>query len=43
MEIAAEKAPAPVAWEENIRALRTAPVPRRTAGNMLAKTAANQK
>lgn len=42
MEIAAEKAPVPVAGE-NIRALRTAPAPRRTVGNMLAKNAANQK
>lgn len=42
MEIAAEKAPAPVAGE-NIRALRTALVLRRTADNMLAKNAANQK
>ena len=42
MEIAAEKAPAPVVGE-NIRALRTAPAPRRTVGNMLAKNAANQK
>lgn len=42
MEIAAEKAPAPVAWE-NIRALGTAPALRRTVGNMLAKNAANQK
>ena len=39
MEIAAEKAPAPVAGEENIRALAL----RRTVGNMLAKNAANQK
>ena len=43
MEIAAEKAPAPVAGDENIRALRTALSLRRTAGNMLAKNAANQK
>ena len=42
MEIAAEKAPAPVAGE-NIRALRTAPALRRTVGNMLVKNAANQK
>ena len=42
MEIAAEKAPAPVVGE-NICALRTALVLRRTVGNMLAKTAANQK
>ena len=43
MEIAAEKAPAPVVWEENIRALGTALAPCRTVGNMLAKNAANQK
>lgn len=43
MEIAAKKAPAPVAVEENIRALRTALAPRRTVGNILAKNAANQK
>ena len=43
MEIAAEKAPAPVAGEENIRAPGTALAPRRTVGNMLAKNAANQK
>lgn len=43
MEIAAEKAPAPVAGEENIRALGTALVLCRAAGNMLAKNAANQK
>ena len=43
MEIAAEKAPAPVAGEENIRALGTAPALRRTVGNMLTKNAANQK
>lgn len=43
MEIAAEKAPAPVAGEENIRALRTAPALRRTVGNMLAKNAVSQK
>lgn len=42
MEIAAEKAPAPVAGE-NIRALGTALVLRRTVGNMLAKNAASQK
>ena len=42
MEIAAKKAPAPVAGE-NIRALGTALALRRTAGNMLAKNAANQK
>ena len=42
MEIAAKKAPAPVAGE-NIRALGTALAPRRTAGNMLAKNDANQK
>lgn len=42
MEIAAKKVPAPVAGE-NIRALGTALAPRRTAGNMLAKNAANQK
>lgn len=42
MEIAAEKVPAPVAGE-NIRALGTALALRRTAGNMLAKSAANQK
>ena len=42
MEIAAEKAPAPVV-RENIRALGTALVLRRTVGNMLAKNAANQK
>ena len=42
MEIAAEKAPAPVAGE-NIRVLRTALAPRRIVGNMLAKNAANQK
>ena len=42
MEIAAEKAPAPVAGE-NIRALGTALAPRHTVGNMLAKNAANQK
>ena len=42
MEIAAEKAPAPVAGE-NIRALGTALALRRAAGNMLAKNAANQK
>lgn len=41
MEIAAEKAP--VAGEENIRALGTALALRRTVGNMLAKNAANQK
>ena len=43
MEIAAEKAPAPVAGEENIRALGTALALRRTVGNMLAKNAASQK
>ena len=43
MEIAAKKAPAPVAGEENIRALGTALAPRRTVGNMLAQNAANQK
>ena len=43
MKIAAEKAPAPVAGEENIRALRTALALRRTVGNMLANNAANQK
>lgn len=37
-----EKMPVPVAWE-NIRALGTALAPCRTAGNMLAKNAANQK
>ena len=42
MEIAAKKAPAPVAGE-NIRALGTALTPRRTVGNMLANNAANQK
>ena len=42
MEIAAEKAPAPVVGE-NIRALGTALVLRRIAGNMLAKNAASQK
>ena len=42
MEIAAKKAPAPVAGE-NIRALGTALALRRTVGNMLAKSAANQK
>lgn len=42
MEIAAKKAPAHVAGE-NIRALGTALAPRRTAGNMLAKNANNQK
>lgn len=42
MEIAAEKAPAPVAGE-NIRALGTALAPRRTVGNMLAKNAVSQK
>ena len=42
MEIAAEKAPAPVAGE-NIRALGTALAPRRIVGNMLAKNAVNQK
>ena len=42
MEIAAEKVPAPVAGG-NIRALGTAMALRRTAGNMLAKNAANQK
>lgn len=42
MEIAAEKAPAPEVGE-NIRALGTALAPRRTVGNMLAETAANQK
>lgn len=42
MEIAAEKVPAPVAGE-NIRALGTALALRRTAGNMLARNAANQK
>ena len=42
MEIAAEKAPAPVAGE-NIRARGTALALRRTVGNMLAKNAANQK
>ena len=42
MEIAAEKAPAPVAGE-NIRALRTALALRRTVGNMLAKNAVSQK
>ena len=42
MEIAAEKAPAPVTGE-NIRALGTVLVLRRTVGNMLAKNAANQK
>lgn len=42
MEIAAEKAPAPVAGEK-IRALGTALALRRTVGNMLAKNAANQK
>ena len=43
MEIAAEKAPVPVAGEENIRALGIALAMRRTVGNMLAKNAANQK
>ena len=42
MEIAAEKAPAPVAGE-NICALGTALALRRTVGNMLAKNAASQK
>ena len=42
MEIAAKKAPAPVAGE-NIRALGTALALRRTVGNMLEKNAANQK
>ena len=42
MEIAAEKAPAPVVGEK-IRALGTALALRRTVGNMLAKNAANQK
>ena len=37
-----EKVPAPVAGE-NIRVLRTALALCRTAGNMLAKNAANQK
>lgn len=37
MEIAAKKVPAPVAGE-NIRTLGTALAPRRTVGNMLAKT-----
>ena len=43
MGIAAEKAPAPVAGKENIRAQGTALALRRTVGNMLAKNAANQK
>lgn len=42
MEIATKKVPVPVAGE-NIRALGTALAPRHTAGNMLAKSAANQK
>lgn len=42
MEIAAEKAPAPVAGE-NIRAPGTALALCRTVGNMLAKNDANQK